>query len=383
MRSEIVAAINNGELFELNLNTRESYVVGNYLWKLVGLAAIGGSKELPKFVEVANKELKRNFPNVSDVITASQFSYGIVDRPSGNITIWFDYKIDPTAKIGQVVLRIPQAGQPSIEKVVFPELESTSTKPTEKSETTTELPNGEIPSTKLPLIETPKLDKGQESQNPLSVEAPPRNPKLAIDRYVKSGVPLADQTWPLPPWGEERDGLSVGLHVKGDAFINGEVQAELWLRNSGAKDINFASCHRVDVGFNVNAKDINGKNYHADITSFRGRPVYSNWLLPPGHIMKLKEFKLKFGSRKNDASKRGWVCLDLPPGDYKLFAVWTDTTSRVAREGEWTGKLTSEEVNLSVATPDAKLEMPKSTLLEREAADQTVQWIATFLHQGT
>ena len=84
------------------------------------------------------------------------------------------------------------------------------------------------------------------------------------------------------PLGEEKDGLSVGLCVIDDAFINGEVQAELWLRNLTAKDITFASCHRVNVGFNIKVKDMNGKEYHADITSFRGYPVYSNWLLPPG-----------------------------------------------------------------------------------------------------
>ena len=204
VRSEIVASIHNGELLELDLNTRDSYVVGNHLWKLVGLAAIGGSKELPKFVEVANRELKRNFPNVSDEITASQFSYGIVDRPSGSITIWFDFKVDPTAKLGKVVLRVPQDGQPSMEKVVFPELESSSTKPTEKSETTTELPNTAIPSTAIPFIEKPKLNKGQEFENPLSVEGNPKYPKLPIDRYVKSGVPLAEQTWSMPPWEKRK-----------------------------------------------------------------------------------------------------------------------------------------------------------------------------------
>ena len=90
----------------------------------------------------------------------------------------------------------------------------------------------------------------------------------------------------------------------------------------------------------------------------------------PGHIMKLKEFKLKFGSRKNDALERGGISLDIPPGDYRLLAVWEDTTSRGARESEWTGKLTSGEVNLSVAASDAKLEVAKPNLSEKEAASK-------------
>lgn len=62
---------------------------------------------------------------------------------------------------------------------------------------------------------------------------------------------------------------------------------------------------------------------------------------------------MKFGANKNDKLERGWVNLQLTPGDYKLRAVWSDTTSRGAAEGEWTGKLTTGEVDLKIAAANA------------------------------
>ena len=171
----------------------------------------------------------------------------------------------------------------------------------------------------------------------------------AADGYAKSGVPLAEQTWPMPPWGAEKDGLSAGLRVIGDARLSGEVRVELWVRNSSAKDVKFSQCLRADVGLSVVAKDKDGKDHSADITLFLGKPGFSHLLLPSGHGVKVKDFSVKFGAGKNDKLESGWVNLQLTPGDYKLRAVWSDTTSRGAAEGEWTGKLTTGEVDLKRA----------------------------------
>ncbi len=185
------------------------------------------------------------------------------------------------------------------------------------------------------------------------VDGQPARPKLADDRYAKSGVPLAEQTWPMPPWGAEKEGLSTGLRIIGEARIGGEVKAELWVRNSSAKDVKFSQCLRADVGLSVVAKDKDGKEHSTDITSFRRKPGFHHLLLPPGHIVKVKEFNVKFGAGKNDKLEPGWVNLQLTPGDYKLRAVWSHTTSMVAPEGEWTGKVTTGEVAFKLAAADA------------------------------
>ena len=86
-----------------------------------------------------------------------------------------------------------------------------------------------------------------------------------------------------PPWGEVKEGLSAGSRVTGDARIGGEVTVELWVRNSSAKDVKFSHSPRVDVGMHVVAKDKDGKDHSADITSFRAYPVFGHLLLPPGY----------------------------------------------------------------------------------------------------
>lgn len=361
------AVVHNGELLELDLDLPESDVVMNQLLKLVGLAAIGGSDKLPKLVDLANSELKRKYPDVSNKIDHTQFRFAIVDHPSGNISVSFN---DPGSKNGQVVLRIPQVGQPSIEKVDLPgegNLEPESIPSYAPKQPVIRRPN--------PFIERPKLpETGAERTLPpagagLRVNVPalgptplaldfafpgnPVHPKLADDRYAKSGVPLAEQTWPMPPWGAEKGGLSAGIRVIDDARIGGEVKAELWVRNSGAKDVTFSQCHRADVGLSVVAKDKDGKEHSADITQFRGLPIFSHWLLPPGHIVKVKEFTLKLGSRKNDELERGWVSLDLPPGDYKLRVKWSDSHALMTHAGDWTGELTTDEVDLKIAAANA------------------------------
>jgi hypothetical protein len=360
--SEMFAVVHNGELLELDLDLPESAVVMNQLLKLVGLAAIGGSDKLPKLVDVANSELKRKYPDVSAKIDHTQFQFAIVDHPSGNISVWFT--IEPGSKDGHV-LRIPQVGQPWIEKVDVPrEGEPEKVSPYYRDQPVIERPTPVFqqpnPFNKQPrpALERPKPETGAERTLP-AADGPPVQPKLADDKYAKSGVPLAEQTWPMPPWGAEKGGLSAGIRIIGDARTGGEVKVELWVRNSGAKDVTFSQCARADVGLSVVAKDKDGKEHSAEITQFRGRPIFSHWLLPPGHIVKVKEFTSKLGSKKNDERERGSVSLDLPPGDYKLRAKWSDSHALVTHAGDWTGELTTGEVDLKIAAADGGADAAK------------------------
>jgi hypothetical protein len=214
----------------------------------------------------------------------------------------------------------------------------------------------------------------QGSEKPIA-KGIPKLPKLADDRYVKSGVPLAELNWPMS-WGEEKSGLSTGLRIIGDARVGGEVRVELWVRNSDEKDLKFSKCHRADVGLHVVANDKEGKEHYADITQFRGYPVFSHLLLPPGHIVKVKEFSVKIGSKKNDELESGWVSLDLTPGDYMLRAKWTDTTSGAAHEGEWTGDLTAGEVDLKIIEPDVVAMSQPDVIPVRAPGDWSADWLA-------
>ena len=207
-----------------------------------------------------------------------------------------------------------------------------------------------------------RVDAAKAAADAGTPDPKPAGTKLSDSAYPKSGVPLAELSWPMPPWGEEMNGLSAGIRVTGEARIGGEVKAELWVRNSSAKDVKFSHCHRADVGMYVVAKDKAGKDHSADITSFRSYPVFGRLLLPPGHIVKLKEFSVKFRAGKNDTLESGWVNLDLTPGDYKLRAVWSDTTSRGAAEGEWTGKLTTGEVDFKLTAANAGADTGKPNI---------------------
>ena len=185
------------------------------------------------------------------------------------------------------------------------------------------------------------------------VDGPPARPRLPNDSYARSGVPLAEQAWPMPPWGAEKDGLSAGLRVIGDARIGGEVKAELWVRNSSVKDVKFSQNSRSDIGLSVVAKDKDGKEHAADITQFDGYPVFLHLLLPPGHVVKVKQFAVRLDAQKNNALAAGVAGFHLPPGDYKLHAKWSDSHALVTHADDWTGELISGEVDLKIATADA------------------------------
>lgn len=193
-----------------------------------------------------------------------------------------------------------------------------------------------------------KADAGAKRDLP-PVDGEPVRVKLPPDRYVRSGVPLAELKEPIPQWGDVKNDLSTGIRVIGDARIGGQVKIELWVRNSGAKDVTFSQNQRADVGFSIFAKEKDGKKRYADITSFSAYPVFNHLLLPAGSVVKIKEITMKIDAVKGDKPQWGWVNLQVPPGDYKLIANWSDSHALVAHTGDWTGELTSGEVDIKIA----------------------------------
>jgi hypothetical protein len=338
VRSAIVAVVHKGELLELDLDTRESAVDTNQLWKLVGLAAIGGSDKLPKLVDVANSELKRKYPDVSNGIDQAQFRFAIVDHPSGNISAWFNFNIDPGSKEGQVVLRLPQDGQPSLEQVVAPKGELKS--PPDEAEKPT-------------ATATPKLSElPDEAYTTTGIHCQ----KFREEDAKRLGGELMDN---VLEWTRGEGPLVLGMRVASDAKwnIGGQAKVELVVRNASGSDVKFPQTPRADNGLSVVAIDKDGKEHRAEIAQFDSWLVLNHLLLPRSHVVMVKSFTLRFDPEKRGVSKYGVAAFHLPPGDYTLRCKWSDARPEVVHEGEWTGELVSVEhkFNLAaaVATPPA------------------------------
>ncbi len=178
--------------------------------------------------------------------------------------------------------------------------------------------------------------------------------------YVRTGLPVVAMKWPTPPsWGEAKDGLQVGMRVNGDAHIGGDVKVELWVCNSSARDIRFRQCGRTDVGLQVAAKDGSGKEHEAEMAGSEDIPVWQRIQLPPGHLLKVKEFVLRFDVEANTTPQAQTADFHLPPGDYQLSARWSDSHPLVGNEGahesDWSGELASGEVDVTLAAGTAGL----------------------------
>ncbi len=190
-------------------------------------------------------------------------------------------------------------------------------------------------------------------------ESKPPLPKLPDNAYARTGFPVAAMKWRVPPsWGEAKDGLRVGIRVNGDARIGSGVNVEVWGHNSGTQDVNFQETGSADVGLSVFAKDSTGKVHDANITRIRAYPVFHAYQLPPEHILKVKEFKLLLDSQENTRPRVQAASLHLPPGDYQLRVKWGDAKATNLNEGEWTGEITSGEVDLKITAANSSVKPP-------------------------
>ena len=249
--SEMVAVVQKGELFELDLELPESAVVRNQLWKFVGLAAIGGADKLPRFVHEANMRLKQKYPEVSLWIDQSDFRFATVDHPSGsfrsNISVWFNFSVDPASKDGQVVLRIPHDGLSSLEQ-----------------------------------LGTPKGESPPDGAEKPTATAPPKLPKLPDEAYTTIGIhcqkfreedvkrPGGELMGDVVESKRGEDPLVLGMRVSSDAKwnIGGQARVELVVRNASGSDVKFPQMLRADNGLSVVAIDKDGKEHQADIAQF-------------------------------------------------------------------------------------------------------------------
>ncbi|MEO8351611.1 MAG: hypothetical protein ABI680_07765 [Chthoniobacteraceae bacterium] len=124
------------------------------------------------------------------------------------------------------------------------------------------------------------------------------------------------------------------------------MKVELWLENSGTRDVKFQECGSADVGLSVFAKDGAGNDHAAEITSVRAFPVFHRYQLPPEHHLKVKEFILRFDTEANILLPAQTGSVQLAPGDYQLGARWSGPHPDPGRDDEWSGELTTGAVSI-------------------------------------
>lgn len=341
VRSEIIAVVHEGKLFELDLNTAEAMAIDVQLKKYVGLAAIGGSTELSRHVELANQELRRKYPDLFTPILPTDFYDGEVDHPSGKISVWFNYSINPESTDGQMVLlRISESGQPSIEQVILPRLVEAD----ELDETKWTLPNA--------------------AANIVTV---------SDDQYVKSGFPVDELAGEGVMWNDVQNGLSLGYRITGDEWriLGKDVKVELWVQNLGDKDVKFQDNMRADpeFGLRVKLKNAKGEDHNSNFWPDDRPPFGFHRLLPPGHVFKVKEFTVLLFLPENDFSHAKGHFFGINPGAYNFHcelelpgfsATGEGGKQLTPAAGEWTGTLTTSRVNVEVLAPDAPAPKPRT-----------------------
>ncbi len=173
------------------------------------------------------------------------------------------------------------------------------------------------------------------------------------DALWKTKVPFRDIPVTITNWSEQKDGLRIGLRAVADDGwrIGRKVRIELWLHNPSTRDVSFKSNPgRADVGLSVIAKDSEGQDRFAEPGNVEMIAIPSACTLPAGYVAKVKDFALTFDASDNE--ERAWFSpkfRNLEPGRYKLRCIWSDAHPSVSAAADWTGDLTTGELEFTLA----------------------------------
>ncbi len=190
----------------------------------------------------------------------------------------------------------------------------------------------------------------------------PKLAKLPDESYAKPGVPIGELAKGDFQWSEAQDGLSLGMSVPEAGWrVGSEVKMELWVRNPGAEDVKLQHIARRDIGLRVFMIGADDREHEAAIAQFDGWPVFNRAILPAGHAFEAKKFSVVFlpPGRKPAGVEPHFT---LPAGDYKFRtelslpgttgATRADGTQVTPAEGEWSGTLSSAEVDVKLTAVD-------------------------------
>lgn len=157
------------------------------------------------------------------------------------------------------------------------------------------------------------------------IEARVAAAKLPSGPMWRTMVEFADIPVQIAKWGEPKDGLRIGLReVGGQWSAGGSVRVELWLHNSGGKDVSFrtAGPNRQDVEVGYSAIDSEGQERWPEINPLMIFAPLMDCTLPAGHVAMAKEFDVTFADADNDVrTPMGHRFRDLKRGKYQLRSV--------------------------------------------------------------
>ncbi len=182
--------------------------------------------------------------------------------------------------------------------------------------------------------------------------------------YVKTGVPLSDVKGLIAEWGIDENELRMGMRIVGGAWrIGGAVKVELWVCNPSQKDVKFQTTTRADVGLRLTMTGSGGKYFDSGVVPNFAPLATTHYLLPAGHIFKVKEFSVQLLSQESDALLAAGPYLKATPGEYK-FRCAVDMPGFTANgaegkrvtpaEVEWAGTLKSPEVPVKVLAAEGE-----------------------------
>lgn len=158
------------------------------------------------------------------------------------------------------------------------------------------------------------------------IEARATKAELGADALWRTKVEHQDIPVKIAKWSEPKDGLRIGLHVVGGQWCpGGSVRVELWLHNTGAKDVSFqtAGPNRQDVEVMFTAIDAAGKEHWPEINPLRLIAMRLDCTLPAGHVAMVKAFDVTFADADNDVKTTlGHRFLSLKAGKYHLRCSW-------------------------------------------------------------
>ena len=229
-----------------------------------------------------------------------------------------------------------------------------------------------------PPATTPDADAGKPATKPPGANIM----KVPDVQYVESGTSADKLTGQGIVWNEAQNGLSLGYRIIGDEWriLGKNVKVELWVQNPGDKDVKFQLNMRPDIGLRIKLKGQNGGEQESYTVPTDVPAFGEHRFLPPGHALKVKEFTVSMLWPESDPSSIKDHSFLVAPGAHEfhceldlpgISATGEGGKQLTPAEGEWTGKLTTRSLNVTVIAPDAPA--PKAAEPSTRADDSTLK----------
>ncbi|MGD9126089.1 MAG: efflux RND transporter permease subunit, partial [Planctomycetia bacterium] len=162
-------------------------------------------------------------------------------------------------------------------------------------------------------------------------------------------------------WGKTVDGLQLGLVFESDSnpvFHAGEtVHLGLFVRNTGKSPKQLAYLSRV-AGTGFTLRDAEGNLIPISLPTIDIKALLQHQFLPPGRTVGLEDIHLELGEKSTSAKNPH---VSLQPGKYRIGQTFSFHN---ASDVDFSGKLTSGELELVVAKPKSEASAEAKKLMQ-------------------